>query len=76
MTPVSLLTPQRTLSKPGFAGILFDPAAVRVYLGSGQFLRGPHSKGTTMKTIAKFALVYAACAWALMEGIAWLLGVV
>ena len=29
-----------------------------------------------MKTIVKFALVYAACAWGLMEGIAWLLGVV
>lgn len=29
-----------------------------------------------MKTIAKLVLVYAAASWALLEGIAWLLGVV
>ncbi len=29
-----------------------------------------------MKTLAKYVMVYAACAWAVMEGIAWLLGVV
>ncbi len=29
-----------------------------------------------MKTIAKFAIVFAACAWAVMEGISWLLGAV
>lgn len=28
-----------------------------------------------MKTFAKIALVYAACAWALIEGISWLLRV-
>ncbi len=29
-----------------------------------------------MKTLAKIALLYAAASWALIEGIAWLLGVV
>ncbi len=29
-----------------------------------------------MKTVAKLVLVYAALSWALLKGIAWLLGVV
>ncbi len=29
-----------------------------------------------MKTATKIAIVYAACFWALMKGIQWLLGVV
>jgi hypothetical protein len=29
-----------------------------------------------VKTLAKYILVYAACCWALLKGIAWLLGVV
>ena len=29
-----------------------------------------------MKTLAKYVIVYAACCWALLKGIEWLLGVV
>ncbi len=29
-----------------------------------------------MKTAVKIAIVFAACAWAVMEGISWLLGAV
>lgn len=29
-----------------------------------------------MRTLAKIAVVYALCAWGLIEGIRWLLGVV